>query len=405
MNERMILQKIQEHKLPYLPTNPLLRDLIERLLTEDANKRISWDEYFSHQFFDGKQWGTQQNSTETRPDTIASVYGDVAIQTIGNDLQPENINNNNNNVEETPTDIKYKLLEGINFGYKTNNLHMFLSTYKDSPKKYLIKQYPLTFIQQHQNQFVKDILLSQHLITNPNVIHYVEHFQTLSYIYVVYEYIPNASPLSIYTTQCQLTEHQIKRGIIELLDKIFISAENHNVNFDIITEYSFFFLPNRNQFILSDFGFLKCVLAQDYSTQFSSINEQNHLNTKTNILNFGVSLYNVFFNSKLNFQSVEKSIPIPTGRNVSKEFGEFLSKVLTKNPNKRPNWKELRQHSFLQSTTNDNQQQIVNKVIFDKEKVLNIIEGLQNKYVSLVSSLEEISKEYLNKILSNLLIK
>jgi hypothetical protein len=91
---------------------------------------------------------------------------------------------------------------------------------------------------------------------------------------------------------------------------------------------------------------------------------------------------------------VEKTIPIPKGKCISKEFGEFLSKVMTKNPNKRPNWKELGQHSFLQNPNNKN------NVVFDKKKLLNIIEGLQNKYVSLVASLEGISKDNLTKILS-----
>lgn len=396
MNEKMILKKIEEHKLQYLPSDSLLSDLIQRLLTEDANKRISWDDYFAHPFFGGKQWGTQQNSNETKADTMASIYGDVAIQTVDNNNQQHEdlFNNNTNNMTETSNNIKYELLEGINFGYKTSNLRMFLSTHKDNNKQFLVKQYPFSFVQQHQNQFVKDILLSRNLTTNSNVIHYVEHFKTTTYVYVVYEYIPNAFPLAVYTTQNKLTEDQIKEGIIQLLNKIFISAEIHNVNFDIITEYSFLFLSNKNKFILSDFGFLKCVLEQDDCIQFTSLNEQNHLNNKTNILNFGVSLYNVFFNSKLNFQSVEKTIPIPKGKCISKEFGEFLSKVMTKNPNKRPNWKELGQHSFLQNPNNKN------NVVFDKEKLLNIIEGLQNKYVSLVASLEGISKDNLTKILS-----
>ena len=407
MNEKMILQKIQEHKLQYLPSDPLLSDLIQRLLTEDAIKRISWDEYFAHPFFGGKQWGVQQDSNETKAEKMASIYGDVAIQTVDNDnnnnnnnnnQQPENSNNNNtnntNNRTLTTNNIKYELLEGIHFGYKTSNLHMSLATHKDNNNQFLVKKYPLSFIQQNQNQFAKDILISRNLKGNSNAIHYVEHFQTQNYVYVVYEYIPNAFPLAVYTTQNQLTENQIKRGIIELLNNIFISAENHNVDFDIITEYSFLFLSNKNRFILSDFGFLKCVLEQDDCIQFTSLNEQNHLNNKTNILNFGVSLYNVFFNSKLNFQSVDKSIPIPQGKIISKEFGEFLSKVMTKNPNKRPNWREVRQHPFLQNPNNQN------NVVFDKEKLLNIIEGLQNKYVSLVSSLEGISKDNFNKILS-----
>ena len=412
MNERMILKKIEEHRLPYLPKDPLLRDLINRLLTEDVNKRISWEDYFAHEFFEGRQWGAQPqqaNTPETKQETIHSLYGDFAMHKVNDDnnnnQQPESHSNKNNITAETqgntPMNIKYKLLEGINFGYKTDNLHIFISTHQESDKKYLIKQYPRTLIQQNQNQFVKDILYSQHLKTYPNVIHYVEHFRTQNYVYVVYEYIPNTFPLSTYAAQCQLTEEQIKRGIAELLDKIFISAESNGADFDIITEYSFLINSSSNTFILSDFGFLKCVLNQDDCAQFLSAPERDHLNNKTNILNFGVSLYNAFFNSKLNFPSVAKGVPVPKGKPISKEFGEFLSKLMTKNPNKRPSWKELRQHSFLSNNkSSEHNQDTLNTVIFDQEKLKDIIEGLQNKYVSLVSSLEGISQDNLNKILS-----
>ena len=49
--EGIILKKIQA-KTPYKQAeDPKLRDLINKLLVEDPDKRLSWEEYFNHPFF------------------------------------------------------------------------------------------------------------------------------------------------------------------------------------------------------------------------------------------------------------------------------------------------------------------------------------------------------------------
>ena len=52
-NPQEIYLKIK-NKQPYKqPVDPDLRDLINRLLIEDRDKRITWKEYFHHPFFKG----------------------------------------------------------------------------------------------------------------------------------------------------------------------------------------------------------------------------------------------------------------------------------------------------------------------------------------------------------------
>jgi len=53
--ERAILKEIKNKGLSILniidDNEKDLKDLLSRLLVSDPNKRISWDDYFNHQFF------------------------------------------------------------------------------------------------------------------------------------------------------------------------------------------------------------------------------------------------------------------------------------------------------------------------------------------------------------------
>lgn len=46
-NEKARLNEITDYDL---------KDLLGRLLTDDKDERIGWDEYFSHKFFSNEKW-------------------------------------------------------------------------------------------------------------------------------------------------------------------------------------------------------------------------------------------------------------------------------------------------------------------------------------------------------------
>ena len=43
-----------------------LDDLIQNLLEIDPNKRLNWNQYFSHRFFKNKFWNILENSTNSK---------------------------------------------------------------------------------------------------------------------------------------------------------------------------------------------------------------------------------------------------------------------------------------------------------------------------------------------------
>ena len=64
-SENEILQKIQSNKNIKHPDDPNLSDLINKLLVVDDRYRLSWNEYFNHPFFTGKESeNNKQNSDD-----------------------------------------------------------------------------------------------------------------------------------------------------------------------------------------------------------------------------------------------------------------------------------------------------------------------------------------------------
>ena len=404
-SKKGLLEKIRQEKLRKLPNDPLLKNLIQGLLTPDPKKRITWDEYFNHEFFRktvslnknenllNKE--TKEENKRTEFENIStSIYGKGVIEQVNEDIREKN--KGDDDVEQIKLfRTKYKTVSEMEFGFKSPDLKLLYSINECDNKTYLIKEYSNDIFNKYSNQFFKDLQLSRSLSSNTCTLHYRDHFQTKKYVYVIYEYIENIVPLPIYIKEHSLTEEQIKKATVELLDKLFINAEQNHFHFDIITEYSFFFIPNQNKLILCDFGFLKYALDTKESSLFFTKHEINHINNKTNVFNFGISIYNTFFKTKIDSQTMNKSISTPQGIKFSKEFGNFLSKLLTKNPNTRTDWKTLRQHSFL-----NEKHAITNQVIFTKENILKIFDISQKKYNTLISALLKIPHKYLNKIIN-----
>ena len=296
-----LLEQIIKMKLKKLPKDPLLTDLIQRLLTPDPKKRITWDEYFNHEFF-GKNVFLNKNENvlnkETKEESEhenirGSIYGKGIIQLVDKDVPEKNKVDDANQIKLFRT--KYKTSE-MEFGFKSPDFKIFFSTNECDNKLYLIKEYSNEIFLKYSNQFFKALQLSRSLSSNACTLHYKDHFQTKKYVYVVYEYIEDIVHLPLYIKENSLTEEQIKKATIELLDKLFINAEQNHFYFDLITEYSFFFIPKQNKLILCDFGFLKYVLDNKESSSFYTSHEINHINNKTNVFNFGISIYNTFIN-------------------------------------------------------------------------------------------------------------
>ena len=101
-SENEILQKIQLNKGRKHPDDPDLDDLINKLLVVDDKYRLSWNEYFNHPFFTGKE-----NRNNVQKNDNSDIYSI-------NRTYSENISNRNFPINNK---IQKSKSGGSNFGY------------------------------------------------------------------------------------------------------------------------------------------------------------------------------------------------------------------------------------------------------------------------------------------------
>ncbi len=91
--ETEVLKNIQSNVPFKQPEDPKLRDLINRLLVINVNKRINWNEYFNHPFFTGEE--------------------------LNNMNEDENSNNLNNSFSYTPFDKNDSSTKELEYSFKS----------------------------------------------------------------------------------------------------------------------------------------------------------------------------------------------------------------------------------------------------------------------------------------------
>ena len=91
--ETEVLKNIQSNVPFKQPEDPKLRDLINRLLVINVNKRINWNEYFNHPFFTGEE--------------------------LNNMNEDENSNNLNNSFSYTPFDKNDSSAKELEYSFKS----------------------------------------------------------------------------------------------------------------------------------------------------------------------------------------------------------------------------------------------------------------------------------------------
>jgi len=174
--EEAILEKIK-NKVPYKqPEDPKLRDLLNKLLEEDPNKRLSWEEYFNHPFFTGEQ----ANSS---------------------------INNNNNNFIKNQ---RYTYINDFDFGFKNDSYKCFIALDTKKNKKVIIKSYKKEFVKSHELYFKQECELNRAFKGNEYIIQLINIFTDEKTRNLVYDYI-DIEILSTYIKHHDFTEEELQK--------------------------------------------------------------------------------------------------------------------------------------------------------------------------------------------------
>ena len=352
VTEENILKKIQ-NKTPYKqPEDPKLKDLINKLLVEDPQKRLSWEEYFNHPFFDNEE----QSSS-------------------------------NNNINKIVKCSRYTFIKDYDIGFKSDQYKCYIALDQKHNKNVLIKSYNKDFIKSHEIYFNTEYELSRAYKGNENIIQLINVFNDdkENTKNLVYDYI-ESEILSSYIKHHDLTEEEIQKMNKNLFEYIFNFNECNFKSFIFISIYSFA-ITKEGKSILFDFGLCKFFLPTDELMSYYVPNKSEIGNTlyptKTNVMNYGITLLKCFFGNSLKIKIDDITFDLPKNKTMSNTFCNFLSQCLFRDITKRSSWYSLYSHPFVKEIIKETNNVNVNKegnVLIDNDKLKKIFESLEHKF-------------------------
>ena len=370
-NEGMILQNILHNNIPRNPTDQLLNDLIHRLLVVDPKKRITWKDYFAHPFFGNTPRYIEVPEQEEK---------------IDNELLKQ-----------------YTVISAFNTGLKENEYYKcYICKDVNKNTQVFMKEYSNLYVNKFPYQYKKEIDLFKTFGNNNKVLKYLDSFSEGEKSYVIFEY-QEGQILDLYLKNNDFTEEQIQKFNREMMTSVFLYMSQNNICFDIITTYNFLVLKN-GDIILFDFGFLRRVLGADEIKNYylyNTIETVSYMNLLTNMMNYGVVLYKMYFKSNVVLKD-NKIIEFPARKTCSSKFGKFLINCFKK-CQKRWTFKDCFNSPFLKE-----KEELT--VLFNNERLQVIIDGVLQKFDTLASYYTNITlraqknKRFLNEIYELLII-
>ena len=372
LNEETILKNL-ENKTPYKKAEDLLlRDLIDKLLQEDQNKRLSWDEYFQHPFF----------AKESQLNTL-------------------NILNNKTNKGN-----RYLFIKDFDVGFKSEYFKCYIALDQKRNRNVLVKSYNKDFINQHLLYFKKECKLINAFKGNEYVLQLVNIEYENNYANLIYKYI-DSEILSNYITHHNITEEILQKINNILLKKIFLFNELYFKSFIFISIYSFVITSDGTP-ILFDFGINKLLISSDELLTYYISNKAEIGNSisqsKTNVMNYGITLLKCFYGNDLKIIKDEKKLYLSKNKTISYEFENYLSKCLYRDISKRSNWYNLNSHTFVKFGKELNDSIIKQKItdLIDDCMINDILGYLNNKFKLINEYYEKIefneNTEFINQI-------
>ena len=350
--EQQILRKIKNNYPRKQPSNPEFRDLLNKLLVVDPQKRISWNDYFNHPFFN-----------------------------MGN-----NKNNQNNQIQS-----QYEKISDFDLGYDFNQkekdlFYCYVAKDNKSGKNVLIKSYREDFMEKNSQLLGEEIALFKAFKGNPSVLNLINITKENHRYNLIFDNV-DAQSLVKYSKDNEIREKNIKKMTKILYDEVFIFNECNFLPFLFISTHSFLvdkdFRPK-----VFDFGLHKLLITnEEYSFYFlpdqSQMNAINQNRIKTNVLNYGVTILKLF--SGNNLQIKGKEIILPENKIMSEDFSDFLSKCLARNSRKRFSWFQLGGCNFVLDNNIEMSNIVGKNALIDDEKLKRIFQYLNVKFDAIIN--------------------
>ena len=354
-SEQQILRKIQSNYPRKQPSDPQLKDLLNKIFVLDPNKRISWDEYFNHPFFN-----------------------------VANDKNKEKKQSQYEKISDYDLEYNYNIKEKDLF-------YCFIAKDNKSGKNVLIKSYREDFMEKNNQIFGEEIALFKAFKGNPSVLNLIDIIKENHRFNMIFENV-NAQFLIKFCKDKEIREKLIKKFNKILYNEIFVFNECNFLPFIFVSKHNFI-VDKEFRPIIFDFGVHKLLIPQEeYSSYFlpdkSQINCINQNKIKTNVLTYGITLLKLFTGDNLQLKG--KEIILPENKIMSEDFSDFISKCLARNTRKRYSWLQLGVCNFVLDNNIEFSNIVGNEPLIDNEKLKQIFEYLDDKF--------ELIIKYYNKI-------
>ena len=327
------------------PKDLYLADLIDKLLVENEDERIDWEEYFNHPFF------------------------------------------------------KIKGLKDFNIGFESDHLKYKTALYKNDDDKYinvLIKE----IRQKYTDKNVSEIEFSNcyRLKNNENVLKLID-YQELKLnnkeklIYLIFECDEKCVSLCEYYKTHNFNEEEIMQ-----INNDFYEIFKTNANtISFISIYSFVVNPN-GELKLIDFGLNKQYLPEDIVRIYYAPNENemdsSSIPKQTLLMNYGMTLLMLMYNGNLTkfYDGDEFNFDPKNQIGKKKIINDFLKKCLCPYLLNRPKWEDLGKHEIFGEKKD--------VMLLNAEQLNLLLNNLLKKYNTIIKYYNDLSidnLEYINE--------
>ena len=371
-NKQAFLNKLLHNPKRSHPEESDLDDLINSCLVVDVDKRITWDEYLNHKFFVGQLTHELINLKVNDPyDHLVDIYN--SKETINVFLEKRL--SNKKKLEST--------LSSEHFSFYT--------AFEEKIKRVVfVKESDAEFFQKHKKEYEDEISKIMFFRDNKNVLQFlydieIEDKKKLA-VFSLKEDDKEGEYMCLDTymkdKNNSFTETELSKFVRTFSEEVFSFIEKEKIVFSILTLSSFIINVKTKRIFLSDLGFQKQFLSEkNVENYFISSNKKEIISEpsiKSNVLNFGVVVLNMFFNDISDLKIKPKSITFPCdGKIMSKVFINFISKCLYRDKRKRYSWSNFASDEFLGVSNINNGHKYT---LFNDFRLNSMIKNAMDKY-------------------------
>ena len=322
---KQLLKEVMRTREPEYKTNDvLLVDLLKRLFKKNEKERMTWEEYFQHEFFGNGKITVTPSSTED--------WTGVHIAA-------------NKNSKQVNSRYEFDIGDKINCVNKNNDYVCYRVKERNKNETYIIKQYSTAFTKANGGKLEKEIEIFKQLneINVPCLKYKETQLERGLTTTLIFENLKDVIVLSEYIQTKHLSEQMLYNLITGLIKDIFVPMNKLNIVLPLITLDSILIDKKTGKPYLFECGLLRYLYEDSYVNKYYIYDAERSsvINEKTNVLNFGVTIFEAYYRRRPRTQQNSKEIDLPQGIDSSDELKELLSHALYRKSENRATWAQL----------------------------------------------------------------